>query len=153
MAFAKEKERSVQKGDKRVKVISRAMETGNIILPTLIVFQGKDEAKNLCMALDSFDIHFESLLKTTEDKADKSFLEKKLKEVCQSISWDLDILKTTTLKAKRCVSQGRKIYNYYINPCRHVKNIEDIIAKDRATLDSLMESCETSSQTVLEMDK
>lgn len=54
----------------------------------------------------------------------------------------------TTLKAKGCVAQSMKIYNYYISPCRHVKNIEEIITKDRATL-----SCESSSLTIGKMDK
>lgn len=51
------------------------------------------------------------------------------------------------------MEKGRKFYIYCINPCRHINNIEDIIAKDRATLDYIMDSFETSSESVLEMDK
>lgn len=100
-------------------MISRVVETVNKILPTPLTFQGNDDAENLNLVLDNFDNHFESLLKITEDKSEKRYLEKKLKEVFQSISWDLGILKATTIKAKNYMAQGRKLYSYCINPSRH----------------------------------
>lgn len=82
MAFAKAKERSEQKGDKKVKVIVRAVDTVNKILPIPLIFQGKYDVENLNMALDNFDNHYDSLMKIVEEKAEKIYLEKKLKEVC-----------------------------------------------------------------------
>ena len=105
------------------------------------------------MILDDFDNHYESLEKIIEEKAEKKYLTKKMEEVCKSISWDLSILGNAISEAKSCVAHGRKLYNYYINPTRHLKNIEDIVVKDRTTLDKLMDSCETSLHSVVEIDR
>lgn len=75
VAFAKAKERLAIKTEKRARVITRAVDRVNKLLPSPLTFQGGDDADNIDKALENFDSLFSSLEKATTDKAERILAE------------------------------------------------------------------------------